>query len=309
MERTEQTAADIGAAPAQYLPGIQIEQTELFALQEMAFTSRASKILFITGGQIELKMGGYLLDTVGARNMVFARLGMQCRIRAIKDSRLIFIRLPAGSPLQESLSQAYISGFMDNVAPRDVADKSLKSLPVLPLNTCMRIFVIGLLSCMPYLSQDESFAAIKIREFFYLVAMSYSEKDRQRFFESLDPQQQDFAAFIYRNYKRACSVRELAAMSSYSLSGFEKRFHKVFAQTASSWIATRKAMDIYTQICDTAKPFKVLSLEYGFSCQAHFNRFCRKHLGQAPGMIRTAGTAQKKGASLSQKSNTLEQGF
>ena len=98
--------------------------------------------------------------------------------------------------------------------------------------------------------------------------------------------EQSFAAFIYQNYKQVSSVKELAAMTNYSISGFEKRFRKIFGQPASQWMARKKAERIYPEICDTSKPFKQLSHEYGFSSPAHFSRFCQNHFGKSPLFIR-----------------------
>lgn len=268
------------------LHGGEVREISIFPGEKLEFTSRANKVIFILRGQVECNIEGYPLDVLQDRSLFFVRIGIQCLIKAKKNSKLILMRSGSTPEQKDSIAQAYMSGAMANTVEKDLLEQNEKHLPVLPFNTYIRHFTVGLLSGMPYASQDEIYMNIKIREFFFLVGISYSEKDRIRFFESLNTAEQSFAAFIYRNYKQASSVKELADMACYSLSGFEKRFHKIFGQSATQWIAKRKAQMIYTEICDTSKPFKQLSYEYGFSHPAHFTRFCSKHLGHSPGVIR-----------------------
>ena len=249
-------------------------------------TSHANGVIFVISGQIECSMEGYPACVIPDRNLLFVRVGMKCLVKAKEDSKIILIRSGSTAPQKDSFAQAYISGVAANDVQIDLLIQPLKQLPILPFNTDIRHFALGLLSAMSYCRQNEFYTRMKIREFFFLMGISYSEKDRFRFFEALNTAEQSFAAFIYLNYKQVSSVKELADMACYSLSGFEKRFRKNFGQSASQWIAERRAELIYTEICDTSKPFKQLSHEFGFSYPAHFSRFCRKHLGQTPYVIR-----------------------
>lgn len=285
--------------PGEDLP-LGVEIRELFLDQGACneFTCRSNKVLLVVQGQVECAQDGYPAHIVEIDNMFFVRVGMQCRITACRESLLVLLRPGAEVNQKDSASQAYTIGIMSNTTTKNLLDLPTGQLPILPFNCYIRNFVAGLLHNKPYAAGDEFYAGVKIREFFFLLGMSYSEKDRARFFESLDSAEQSFAAFIYRNYKQASSVKDLAAMACYSLSGFEKRFRKVFGQPASRWIARQKALMIYTEICDTSKPFKTLSYEYGFSCPSHFTRFCRKHLGKTPLAIRQQKIEQNRDKSV-----------
>lgn len=267
--------------------GVEIRTLDLRQGEYSELTCHSNKVLLVVRGLIECAQDGYLLESVPGRSLIFIRMGIQCRITACRESLLVVLRYGNKMYQKDSSAQAYTNGVMANTATEDhLLDLPDGQMPVLPFNVYMRNFVAGLLPGILYAADAEFYAGIKICEFFFLVGMSYSERDRARFFESLDTAEQSFATFIYCNYKRAASVRELATMACYSLSGFEKRFRKIFGQPASQWIARQKALMIYTEICDTQKPFKILSYEYGFSCPSHFTRFCRKHLGKAPALIR-----------------------
>lgn len=258
------------------------------------FTSQANKVLLVVRGQVECSLDGYPVKTVSARSMFFVRTGMLCQITAVKESLLVIFRTGSDFVHRDSAVQAYISGTVANSTTKDLLELPTDQLPVLPFNSHISNFAAGMLPELPYMVTDEFYAGIKMREFFFLVGFSYSHRDRIRFFESLDSTEQSFAAFIYRNYKQAKSVSELAKMACYSLSGFEKRFRKIFGQPASKWIAIRKAQMIHTEICDTTKPFKTLSYEYGFSCPSHFTRFCHKYLGGSPASIRSLHIEKSK---------------
>ncbi len=276
------------------LPGVEIRDMVLKEGTSNEFISRTNKVIFVISGHVDCIQEGYSKESVQAYNMVFVRIGIQCRIMAQQESLLVFLRSGDSVSPKDSIAQAYTSGMMANKVSEDVLLLPTGHLPVLPFNTYIYNFTIGLLAGMRYMPDDEFYAGIKIREFFFLVGISYSENDRHRFFESLDTVEQSFAAFIYSHYKQVSSVKELASMSCYSLSGFEKRFRKIFGQPASQWIAKQKARKIHTEICNTTKPFKQLSHEYGFTCPAHFTRFCHKHLGKSPISIRQSKISERK---------------
>ena len=82
-------------------------------------------------------------------------------------------------------------------------------------------------------------------------------------------------------------------MTHYSLSGFQKRFKKVFGVSAYHWMKDVRSKSIYHQINSTEKSFKEISDEYGFSSPSHFNDFCKVHFGTTPGRIRRKKAATK----------------
>lgn len=279
----------------EYIPcqevGLMGEETEIKHLllregMSYEFTSRGNKVILLIRGQVNCVLESYSPENLRAHEMFFVRIGMKCRITATKETLLILIRPGNKVTDKDSAAQAYVNGITVNKSEKDLLEASERALPVLPENIHIQSFATGLLSGIRELTEDYFYTTIKMQEFFFLFGKTYTEQDRSRFFESLDSAEQSFAAFIYQNYKRVSSVKELADMTNYSLSGFEKRFRKIFGQPASQWMTRRKAERIYTEICDTSKSFKELSHEYGFSSPAHFSRFCMNHFGKSPLLIR-----------------------
>lgn len=95
-----------------------------------------------------------------------------------------------------------------------------------------------------------------------------------------------FSDFIYSNYRKVRNVQELADLSFYSLSGFEKKFRRTFGISASKWLKQKLSMEILYEITKTSKQFKEISLDLGFSSPSHFNNFCKSLLGKTPREIR-----------------------
>ncbi len=140
----------------------------------------------------------------------------------------------------------------------------------------------GISSCAQYLE-------IKIKELIYIMAVEYTEEERLKFFDPLITNDLIFTDFIHKTYDKVKTIKELAELSYYSLSGFEKRFRRVFGKSASQWIKEKKVTDIYVEIRKGEKTFKELSAEYDFSSPSHFSYFCKTQLGNTPSKLRTIG--------------------
>jgi len=134
------------------------------------------------------------------------------------------------------------------------------------------------------------FHEIKIKELFYILRGYYPKEELYVFFYPLLSNDISFSDFIQKNYHKVKTVKELAELANYSLSGFVKRFKKVFGVSAYHWINEQKATLIYREINEMTKTLKEISFEYGFSSPAHFNDFCKNHFGETPGNIRKSKT-------------------
>ena len=130
------------------------------------------------------------------------------------------------------------------------------------------------------------FHEIKQRELFYYLRAYYPKPDLAAFFAPILNDDTDFAELIYQNYESAKSLSDLAEATHYSVSGFKKRFLKVFGISPHTWIEKEKAKKIHFEINCTQKPFKEISAKYNFYSLSHFNGFCRKMYGMSPSTLR-----------------------
>ncbi|MCL2041132.1 MAG: helix-turn-helix domain-containing protein [Bacteroidales bacterium] len=130
------------------------------------------------------------------------------------------------------------------------------------------------------------FFDIKIREFLYLIRVYYDKTVVFNFFKPIYSTDFVFSNNIYKNLDDVKTVKELASALNYSLSGFEKKFKRVFNVSPYQWMQEQKAKKIYHEIHCSKKTFTEMAFEYEFSSPAHFNVFCKLFFGQTPGELR-----------------------
>ncbi|MDR0729415.1 MAG: helix-turn-helix domain-containing protein [Prevotellaceae bacterium] len=130
------------------------------------------------------------------------------------------------------------------------------------------------------------FQEIKQQELLYYLRAYYPKEELLAFFYPILNGDVSFSEVVYRHVDKVKKLEELAVVTNYSLSGFKKRFMKVFGMPAYQWMSQEKAKKIYHDINCTKKTFKELSIEYEFSSSAHFNSFCKKAFGVSPSKIR-----------------------
>lgn len=254
--------------------------------QSYEFIADEHKILLVISGSFICSLQGYADEYIGTHQMVFVSMSSRCRIRTEEGTCLISMQ--PGTVLDFCNYQVY-SQIQYPISPK-LEDKPF----VLKFTPLMMSYVVSLKWFLQLGVKDPLHIHIKAREFFHLMSMSYSLGERIQFFHALVFSERKFSDFIYKNYRRVTSIRELAILSCYSLSGFEKRFRRVFGIPASRWIASRKAADIDQEIRSNKKTIKEISFEYGFSSVSHFHKFCKAKLGLSPGYMRKQVQNQEK---------------
>jgi AraC-like DNA-binding protein len=130
------------------------------------------------------------------------------------------------------------------------------------------------------------FFDLKISEFLILIQAYYDKRQLVNFYAPIYSHDFIFSNNVFKNIDRVKTVKELANTFEYSLSGFEKKFKKIFEVSPYKWIQEQKAKKIYYEVSYGPKTFTRLSQEYGFSSPAHFNDFCKQYYGYTPGSLR-----------------------
>lgn len=127
---------------------------------------------------------------------------------------------------------------------------------------------------------------IKLKELFFLLRAYYPKDELYHFFYPIISNDTTFSDLVLKNHHKAKTVQELANLVNYSLSGFQKKFKKVFGVPAYQWMNEQRSKSILHEINTNKKSFKEISFEYGFSSPSHFNDFCKINFGDTPGKIR-----------------------
>lgn len=127
---------------------------------------------------------------------------------------------------------------------------------------------------------------LKTSELFFLLRGYYTKEELAAFFHPLLSTDALFTDFVWQNYRKVRSVKELADMSKYGLSTFKAKFRKVFGIPAMQWMNEQKMRNIYHELNCTTKSLKQITADNHFSSVSHLVLFCRKKLGATPGQIR-----------------------
>jgi len=130
------------------------------------------------------------------------------------------------------------------------------------------------------------FFELKIQEFFFLVQEYYTKSQIASFLTPIYSNDFIFSNNIFKSIGKIRTVKGLANAFDYSLSGFEKKFKRVFKVSPYRWMQEQRAKKIYHEVAYGPKTFTLISEEYGFSSPAHFNDFCKQFFGGTPGYLR-----------------------
>lgn len=156
----------------------------------------------------------------------------------------------------------------------------------LTVNEIVKAYLDNLLGYLKDGLRCSYFLEMKIKEFFYILRAYYPKEELTLFFDPMMNSDLDFSTKFFQSLEKTSNVEALAQLMDYSLSGFEKRFKKIFGVPAYQWIQREKAKSIYHEINCTEKNFSKIGQEYGFSSPSHFNDFCKRTFGDTPGGLR-----------------------
>lgn len=245
--------------------------------QKFEFIAVEHKILLVINGSMICSLSGYTDEGLAAGQMIFISMGTRCLMSSAQGVSVICLK--PGLTLNLHNYSDYNKTAPDNELYGN-KPMTLKFTPII------LAYVESLKWFIDLNFKDPLYIGIKARELFYLMTICYTQKERILFFQSLASRDKDFSDFIYQNYRNVESINELASLSCYSRSGFEKRFRKIFGIPASHWITLRRSADIYHEIRQSRKSIKEICFDYGFSSLSHFHKFCKSKFGLSPGYIR-----------------------
>ncbi len=241
--------------------------------------NETNRIIFVIKGFISVSFGTHVKEHIRTGQFYFVPAKCQYYSIAHENTEII------GFPIKMDLNFCNYFSF-EMLLNKDVVQKKSSKLKVLKINPILQEY-IKILSL--YLNDGlkcPHMFEIKRKELLLLLKTYYSKKDLSDFFNPILNADTQFAIKVYNNYENVKTSEELAGIMNYSLSGFKKRFKRVFGIPIYEWLKMRKIRSIYHEICCTQKTFSEIAFEYGFSSASHFNDFCKVNLENTPGKIR-----------------------
>jgi len=152
----------------------------------------------------------------------------------------------------------------------------------------------SLVPCLLDGLQCKYFLDLKIKELFFILRAYNTRADLSVFFSPMMTEDADFYAFVLANYQSARTVGELAKKARYSVTGFERRFKKIFGVSAHTWLKEQMSANLFHEITCTRKSFYEIGKLFGFSSSAHLSNFCKLSFGVSPSTLRKKGTGKSE---------------
>lgn len=242
--------------------------------------SKYHKIVFLLKGQIKCNLGIDSENFLAGGNMFLFPSDIELNLMTLEDSDIIVVRLPISEQLcdvysfEKLLKESHSNAKMDN------------GYYTLSINERMDIFLELLKAYITEGLRCTYFFQIKIKEMLFIFRAYYSKEELLRFFHPLLTSDISFSEFVLKHKNEVRTVKEFAELSNYSLSGFQKRFKKVFGVTAHKWLNEHRSKSILHEINKKERTLKEISNKYGFSSQSYFNDFCKTNFGLTPGQLR-----------------------
>lgn len=237
-----------------------------------------NKIVFVLSGKIAVSFEKLVNKEVKKGEFFFVPPKSQYRSTALEDSVILLFRLNTSFNFCDHFSFEML--LKNEAEEADEVFTKLKASRMLNAYlSATEMFLQDGLKCFYFLE-------LKSKELLFLLRAYYTKEELYALFTPALSSDVQFSNKVFKHCDTVTSLKELADIMNYSLSGFEKRFKRVFGVPAYQWLKTRKARNIYHEISCTKKTFAEIAFEYGFSSTSYFNDFCKANFGKTPGEVR-----------------------
>lgn len=239
---------------------------------------KVAEIAFVCRGMIALSFPGGIGETVDSGKLALFSVGFRVSVTAVCDSYIFICKVVRGIRLCEFMD---MEEFDEHTRDIDM------EFNILAMNGPVRRYLYSFIPCVEDNLRCSRFLSMKIDELIYLLGAYYTKQEIATFFLPLLRPDNIFRSFVHENMHSCKSLKELAERSNMSYGGFRKRFLRVFGSFPQSYITGAKSERIRYDLLCTGAEIKEISDKYGFSSVPGFTRFCKKHLGETPGSIRS----------------------
>ncbi len=263
---------------------------EIFAHQKnehMRGTVKISKVIFVINGECRITTDSNPEVKLNNNHALFLPVGSRYHITYPKPTSAMIIRI---DPFQK-LYGCYSLEDLYNVSG---TDSGLDISGLLKMTPILRSYVENLYVYIKTGVNNDTLYDIKVKELLYILSAYYSKKELSRFFKPLLNTDNNFASFVLNNWQSVRNAKELAQLSSYCETSFNKKFKKVFGDTPYRWLNEKRSAQVLYKLTHTSKPFKQIADEYKFSSQQQFNDYCIRNFEMTPGNIRNSNPVPVK---------------
>ncbi|MDR2910241.1 MAG: helix-turn-helix domain-containing protein [Bacteroidales bacterium] len=149
-------------------------------------------------------------------------------------------------------------------------------------NNIIKAYVTGLVRNIANGLRCVRFMEIKSQELFHYLRAYYPKDQLVGFSLPLLNTDSMFMDLVWKNYRQAHNMKELAQMINCSITKLDTKLKQITGLTAFRWLMEQKAKNIHHDLYYGQKTLKEISFEYHFSSVSHLGTFCRQYLGATP---------------------------
>lgn len=233
-------------------------------------------LIYILKGEATFSYGYQNTGKTTDGKLIFLPIGSRVNYSVRKDSQLLVFRLKERMQLFECANPVHIDC--------EISDGSNRS--VLRASEPIRMYMKDVDFYLKIGANDHYYLDLKLQELLFLLGMFYTKEELAVFLGEAIYKETAFTAFVWTHYQLYNTVIEFADAMNYTVSGFVKRFKKVFGVSPYKWMKEQKAKLIYQDVCFGAYSFKQIADKYNFSSTSTFNDFYKLTFGETPGATR-----------------------
>jgi AraC-like DNA-binding protein len=244
-------------------------------------TPKINEIVILLKGVMNVSSRNVYNKQITAGAILFFPAKCNCKFEIKKEITFIVFKL-------NIIGFSFCDHFSIEKLYKEKIDQKakIKDIHVLQINNAIKTYV----NLLTIYLKDQLYCGflleIKLREFLYILRYYYPVQELKAFFSPMLCEDFMFLTLVGKTYHSKITVSEMASKVHYSVSGFEKRFKKVFGMSPLEWMKLQRAQAIYHELNCSTKTFSELVYEFGFSSPSHFNNFCKKTFKNTPGSIR-----------------------
>lgn len=235
------------------------------------------KVIFIIKGGILLTYLDFEERKVGPGEMFILPKNAVYKIHTATDVRMIVFFISLGTHISD-LFPLLPAEYIDNV-------RNCVFYP-LPIEKTLEDFLNTTITCIEGGVEVVNYYEFKFRELLVLMRRFYTPEELAMLFCPVLKSDSGFIDFVLENYGKVKTVNELAEMSHYSLSAFNKHFREAFGQPPYAWMKHQKAMKLFNRIKNSDDTMQQISDDFGFSSLSQMTNFCKVNFQCTPTQIR-----------------------
>jgi AraC-like DNA-binding protein len=181
----------------------------------------ANKIMFLVKGKLTYSYSNVLNKVFDESTFQLFPAGYNVTIKAEENSKLLFVNIYSRVNFCNHFPLELLYKLNQGI-------KSNTHNCSLKLNSILADYIDLLIQTMEDGLKCSYFHELKQKELLFYLRAYYPKEDLLDFFMPILSSDVSFSEFIYQNIDKIKSVENIAELSNYSISGFKKRFAKVF---------------------------------------------------------------------------------